>query len=256
MNPRDERAVFYEEIEKTNCDCVLITGDIAEGPSIEMIMKEMAAQIKRRIYFVVGNHDYYRSNVKKVRDALTSLTKGHDQLFWLPASGFQKINEKVIILGQDGWADGRLGDYRNSNIMLNDSRMIEELFHANILGRFQLLEKMQELADADAASLGIDLAKALSQFPQKIIVLTHVPPFREACKYEGKISDDNWLPYFSSKVMGDLLMQTAIANPAVDFLVLCGHTHGEAHYQPLSNLTVKAGLAEYYRPGVQEVIAV
>lgn len=250
----DERAVFYKEIEKTNCDCVLITGDIAEAPSIEMIMKEMAAQIERPIYFVVGNHDYYRGSVKKVRDILTSLTKDHDQLYWLPTSGFQKINDKVIILGQDGWADGRFGDYQNSNVILNDSRMIEELFHANVLGRFQLLEKMQELADADAASLRIDLVNALSQAPQKIIVLTHVPPYQEACKYEGKISDKNWLPYFSSKVMGDLLTQTAMATPAVDFLVLCGHTHGEAYYQPLSNLTVKAGLAEYYRPGVQGVI--
>jgi predicted MPP superfamily phosphohydrolase len=250
----DERAVFYESIEKTNCDSVLITGDIAEAPSIEMIMKEMVTQINRPIYFVIGNHDYYRGSVKKVRDTLTSLTKNNDLLYWLPASGFQKINEKVIILGQDGWADGRLGDYQNSNVRLNDSRMIEELRNANILGRSQLLEKMQELADADAASLQIDLTNGLSQAPQKIIVLTHVPPFREACKYEGKISDNNWLPYFSSKVMGDLLIEIAASNPEVDFLVLCGHTHGEAHYQPLINLTVKAGLAEYSKPGIQEVI--
>ena len=64
---------------------------------------------------------------------------------------------------------------------------------------------MQQLADADAMKLQNDLEQAISQNPKKIIVLTHVPPFKEACLHEGKMSDDDWLPYFSSKVMGDVL---------------------------------------------------
>lgn len=37
-------------------------------------------------------------------------------------------------------------------------------------------------------------------------------------------------------------------------LVLCGHTHSEANYQPLRNLMVRVGKAEYRYPEVQEVI--
>ena len=97
-----------------------------------------------------------------------------------------------------------------------------------------------------------DLAQAIEQRPKKIIVLTHVPPFKEVCLHNGQISDDGWLPYFSSKVMGDVLMPFANDNPSIDFLVLCSHTHSDAHYQPLANLTVKTGKAEYYHPIIHD----
>lgn len=167
-------------------------------------------------------------------------------MHWLPAAGAQALTDNIILLGQDGWADGRLGNYQDSNIVVNDSRLIVDLFQAKILGKSQLLQKMQQLADADATQLKSDLITALSNNPQNIIVLTHVPPFKEACMHLGKISDDNWLPFFSSKVTGDVLMQIAQENPKVEFLVLCGHTHTEALYQPLDNLTIEAGRAEYY----------
>lgn len=74
--------------------------------------------------------------------------------------------------------------------------------------------------------------------------------------HEGKISDNHWLPYFSSKVMGEILMQSAHQNLAIDFLVLCGHTHSEAIYQPIDNLIIEAGRAEYYQPEIQKIIFV
>ena len=155
-----------------------------------------------------------------------------NNLFWLPASDRMQINKDTVLVGQDGWADGRFGDYQNSTAAINDSRMISDLFQVKILGRTQLLEKMQQLADADVNCLKENLFKAASKNPKKIIVLTHVPPFKEVCQHEGRISDDNWLPYFSSKVMGDLLLEIAQNNSNIEFLVLCGHTHSAAIYQP------------------------
>ena len=250
----NERKNFYKEIVNTHCDAVLISGDIAETPCLTDILNEIANQIKKPIYFVLGNHDYYRSEINKLHKTITTLTKKHTQLFWLPASGIQKLNNETILLGQDGWADGRLGDYQNSTVSLNDSRLIKDLFQSKILGNSQLLKKMQELADQDAKQLENDLAKAVKQQAKKIIILIHVPPFKETCLYDGKISNDDWLPYFSSKIMGDLLIKTAQENPAIEFLVLCGHTHSKANYQPLNNLFVKVGKAEYYKPTVQEII--
>jgi predicted phosphohydrolase len=248
------RQKFYHEIISTDCDAVLISGDIAEAPCLIDIMTEMAVHIIKPIYFILGNHDYYRGKIHEVRDALTSLSKTNKQLFWLPASGIQQLDSNTALLGQDGWADGRLGDYQNSTVALNDSRMIADLFQEKVLGKFQLLEKMQQLADADAAQLQSNLLQAISQHPKKIVVLTHVPPFKEACMHKGNASDDDWLPYFSSKVTGDILSQIAEENPSVEFLVLCGHTHSPAQYKPLVNLTVKAGHAEYYKPEIQELI--
>ena len=252
----DERAKFYNEILDTSCDAVLISGDIAEAPHLTDLLNEMANQIKRPVYFILGNHDYYRGTIHGVREALTYLTKTHEHLFWLPASGIQLLTKDTILLGQDGWADGRLGDYQNSRVSLNDSRMIADLFQEKILGKSHLVEKMQQLADLDANALQHDLDQAIAQHPKKIIVLTHVPPFKEACMHLGQISDDNWLPYFSSKVVGDVLIQVANDNPSIEFLVFCGHTHSEACFQPLANLIVKAGRAEYYQPEIQELILI
>lgn len=110
---------------------------------------------------------------------------------------------------------------------------------------------MQQLADSDANKLQENLCLAVKQHPKKIIILTHVPPFKEVCMYEGKMSDEDWLPFFGSKVMGDTLMNIATENTAIEFLVFCGHTHNQAYYQPIANLTVESGKAEYYHPRIE-----
>lgn len=62
----------------------------------------------------MGNHDYYRGQINKVREEMITLTKTEKLLYWLPASGMQILDKSTILVGQDGWADGRLGDYQNS----------------------------------------------------------------------------------------------------------------------------------------------
>lgn len=252
---KDKRQKFYNEILNTQCDGVFISGDVAEATSIEGLLKEMADHIKKSIYFVLGNHDYYRGQVEGVRNAMVSLTKSNPYLFWLPASGMQKLDDDTILVGQDGWADGRYGDYQNSEVGLNDSRLIADLFQEKILGRYQLQKKMQNLADADATCLKNDLITAVTLKPKKIVVLTHIPPFKEACFHKGKMSGEDWLPFFSSKATGDIIIEIAQENPSIDFLVLCGHTHSEAKYQPIDNLIVEAGKSEYFHPEIQKVIA-
>ncbi len=250
------RQKFYQKIVSSQCDGILMSGDIAEAPCLGDILNEMADQVEKPIYFVLGNHDYYRGKINEVRDEMKSLTEQHEKLFWLPASGMQKLANNTILIGQDGWADGRFGDYQNSCVVLNDSRMISDLFQEKIMGKFQLLNKMQQLADEDAKKLYDELKLAVAKNPQKIIVLTHVPPFKEACLYQGKISGDDWLPYFSSKVMGEVLLKIAEENSFINFLVLCGHTHGKAEHFRIDNLLIKVGGAEYYQPKVQEILVV
>ncbi len=250
------RQKFYQEIVNTGCDGVLISGDIAEAPCLAGILNEMVRYVDKSIYFVLGNHDYYRGQIDEVHNEMRELTKNNDKLFWLPASRMQILENNTILIGQDGWADGRLGDYKNSRVVLSDSRMIADLFQEKILGKYQLLEKMQQLADADAMKLQNDLEQAISQAPKKIMVLTHVPPFKEACLHQGKASGDDWLPYFGSKVIGDMLFEIAQKNNKIGFLVFCGHTHSESQYIPLPNLIIEVGKAEYNYPEIQKVIII
>ena len=251
----DERKEFCQKIINTECEGVLISGDIAEAPSIKGILQELANFINKPIYFVLGNHDYYRGQINEVRSEMTALTTSDKDLFWLPASDPLRLDKNTFLVGQDGWADGRLGNYDDSRVALNDSRMITDLFQEKILGRSQLVAKMQQLSDYDANQLQEHLMQAVIQRPRRIIVLTHIPPFAEACLHEGKISDDDWLPYFASKASGDVLMNICIAHPNIEFLVLCGHTHGKTKYCPLPNLIVEAGHAEYNRPEIQKIIS-
>ncbi len=99
------------------------------------------------------------------------------------------------------------------------------------------------------------LPDALARF-RHVIVLTHVPPFRESCWHEGKVSDDNWLPFFACKAVGDALREAMAAAPDRQMTVLCGHTHGSGEAQILPNLRVLTGGAVYGKPSVQRVIEV
>lgn len=121
-----------------------------------------------------------------MRHAVTKLTQSSEYLFWLPASEALQLNDNSFLVGQDGWADGQLGNYYDSRVVLYDSRMIGDLFQEELLGRSQLLGKMQQLADYDAEQLRLQLIDIETKTPQNVVVLTHIPPFKEVCLHEGK----------------------------------------------------------------------
>jgi predicted phosphohydrolase len=231
-------------------DAVLLTGDIAEAPTLEPLLSLLAAELKMPVYFVLGNHDFYRGSIPRVRAAVTELCRRSAWLAWLPAAGVVPLGRDVALIGVDGWADGRLGDYVRSPILLNDYLLIAELVG---LGRAARLSRLHELADAEAARLAELLAEALPQY-RRVIVGTHVPPFKEACWHEGKISSDDWLPHFSCRAVGEVLRRAAASHPDRTLRVLCGHTHGAGTAQILPNLRVVTGGAEYGEPKVQGVI--
>lgn len=247
---------FYQKIVATEGDAVLITGDIGEALSTSFLLQEIATVVQKPIYFVLGNHDYYHSSVNNMRQKMMILTEDNPLLFWLPASGPQKLRNDLILIGQDSFADGRYGDYAHSPVVLNDSRMISDLFQSSLLGKYQLLETMQKLADQDASALENSIKQAIDRYhPKQMIVLVHVPPFIEACMHEAEITDGDHLPFFASKATGDILLKAAQNYQEIEFLVLCGHTHSKGFFQPYPNLVVKVGSADYGKPEIQEIIA-
>jgi hypothetical protein len=99
------------------------------------------------------------------------------------------------------------------------------------------------------------LSSATSQYP-KVIVATHIPPFREAAWYQGRSSADDYLPFFSCKAVGDVLVDVAQSHPKCLILVLCGHTHGGGEIQVLENLRVVTGAAEYGKPRIEAILPI
>ena len=88
----------------------------------------------------------------------------------------------------------------------------------------------------------------------QVIVLTNIPPYKESCWHQGEISDDDWLPHFSCKAVGDVLRECMLVAIDKQMVVLCGHTHSSGECQIMPNLQVKTGDAKYGSPKIQEII--
>jgi len=114
---------------------------------------------------------------------------------------------------------------------------------------------MKKLADHAANHFIKVLPQALKDH-QRVIVLTHVPPFKEATWHQGKISEDDWLPFFSCKVVGDVLKDVMEQHPSGEMTVYCGHCHSSGQCQVLPNLKVITGGAEYGLPKIQSIFEV
>ena len=238
-------SAFLDSLASDDCDAVLITGDIGEAGTWKRHVAAIETRAAKPVWFVLGNHDYYRSSIAGVRAGARD--KG-----WLPGRGVVLLSEETALVGHDGWADGRLGDYVGSRVMLNDYLLIADLVSPS---RFVRQARMRELADEAAAHFR-HWIPAAAQRRRRILVATHVPPFRDACWHEGRISDDEWLPHFSCAAVGDALLDAADTYPEHEFTVLCGHTHGSGYVRMRPNLEVFTGGAEYGDPIVQRVLAV
>lgn len=231
-------------------DFVIITGDIAEGLSVTGFMRHWKSILNQRsvkLYFVLGNHDFYYSSISGVR----TLMKKELSDAWLPSVGIAPIvQDKVCLIGHDGWYDGLYADWMNSRVWMNDYEIIQEFLPKL---KPEKLNLIRDLAHEAAGHVSMQAEAAIEQGYKKIYVATHIPPFRENAVYNGKISDNHWMPHFSSKIMGDMILRLGTQHPEIEFVVLCGHSHGEAKFKPLVNVTSYTGFAEYRHRNIANV---
>src|SRR5690349_10057159 len=127
---KSQRSEFYKTIKDVNG--ILISGDIAEAKTLEFMIREMYYETRLPIGFILGNHDYYGSNVETVRKTARDLIHDFEYLdnnvlyltqsevWWQPVEG-------TYICGVDGWADTRAGNWKDSDVRLNDSIHIKDL---------------------------------------------------------------------------------------------------------------------------------
>jgi 3',5'-cyclic AMP phosphodiesterase CpdA len=248
----DELQAYHDLLGKQKLDGLLVSGDIAEAPSVAGFLLGLRRSLGIPIYFVLGNHDYYFSNLEAVHGRIRTFCAESEGITWLSEGDIVVLSDNTALVGHDSWADGRNGNYERSPVLLSDFFLIEDL--ANISPEDRLL-KLNALGDEAARYFEDLLPRVLESF-ENVILVTHVPPFRETCWYDGKISNDDYLPHFSCKVVGEVLVRTMQRYPRCHLTVLCGHTHGAGVAQILDNLVVKTGGAEYGAPALQEVLLV
>jgi 3',5'-cyclic-AMP phosphodiesterase len=241
---------FLGAVRAAEPDAVLLTGDIGEAASVGPLLEQLSYAWPWPIYFVLGNHDFYGGSIAAVRTDVTALARKRPSLIYLTASDVVELTPEVGLIGDDGWADARLGNYEHSLVMMNDYRLIAELAPLTKQLRWP---KLKELGDQAAQHIRRVLPQALQKYP-KVILGTHVPPLRDACWHEGQLSNDEWLPHFTCKAMGDAILEIMRATPQRQLTVYCGHTHSSGICQPLPNVTIHTGGSIYGSPSLQAVI--
>ena len=228
----------------------LISGDIGTSSNVINFLDLLMDSLDQPIYFVLGNHDFYGSSMSKTTDAVKKFVENKPRLIWLTWAEYQNLGSGIALVGDDGWGDARLGHAYETSTMLNDFFHIQELCG---LSRKNLVEKLKQLGDESVLRIKSKLIAA-AENNNKVIVVTHVPPFGEAARNERQLSKDDYLPWYSCKVMGDLLLDCADTYPNVNFLVVCGHTHGASEYHPRPNLEILTAGAEYFVPKVDRIL--
>ena len=251
------RRGFLESIRE-QVDALLISGDIGESNSIGEMLREIDACLGRRVYFVLGNHDCYRGSVAGTRASVSESVGSSKNLVYLSQAGVVELTPSVALVGHDGWADGRLGDYDGSEVVVNDFHLVDELrcwLGPHTLDKPALRRAIAALGDEAAAYLHGVLSPAADRY-SRVIVVTHVPPFREAARYQGRVSSDDHLPFFACQAVGNALLKVADSHPTCELVVLCGHTHEGAELSVRENLQVLTGRAEYGKPELQRIFEI
>lgn len=228
---------------------LLISGDTSEAHLLKSHLELIRKNINVPIFFVCGNHDYWKKKMSTTRQMITKLTEETD-IKWLGAIPYGKLTEQTAVVGHDGWYDALEGDWQNSNFFMQDWAVIPE-FHGKTM--LEIVDFCRSLAHVGADHVKLGFKKAVEDGFKNIIIVTHVPPYRQASMHKGKPGSDKTVCWYTSQIMGDALYEISAENPDVNVTVLCGHTHSTATVRVLPNLVVHVGHAEYYEPRYRTV---
>src|SRR4051794_22715484 len=78
---------FVSSLAATEADAFLIGGDTGEAHDVLRYLGLLDAALRRPVYFVLGNHDFYRGTIDGVRTMVEALCIDSPTLHWLPCSG-------------------------------------------------------------------------------------------------------------------------------------------------------------------------
>lgn len=245
---------FFTRISNEQIDGLFLTGDLSTGVDLLKHLGVMEYAFKRPIYFVLGNHDYWMASTSDIRKKLAEVTQLSPNVRYMGALDFVPLTLTTALVGHDGWYDALNGNYRASSFYLNDWNYILDFVNARDIDSIVSISRSLAAGGVAHVKRGIDLAIAAGH--KIIVVLTHFPPFKAAHMYRGRPGDADAVPWYTSRLMGEMLLAEAVNNPSVRFHVFAGHTHGKAKARVASNMTVEVGEAKYGEPMLQRLVNV
>ena len=242
---------FLTSLAQTSADAIAISGDSSDGQWLERHLSLIAASVQKPIFVVLGNHDRYHTSFADAEEQVRRVVESHPHIRRLTGREIIELSARTALIGVDGWADGQSGSGSASPVVINDTILIDDLSN---LSRAAAWKRIAELSCASAESIKPSLDAAMTSFPE-VILLTHVPPLREATWHEGKFSEADYLPHFCNARLGEVIRAACARHPESKLTVLCGHTHSEGVYQE-NNLTVLTAGAVYGSPRIDRVLSI
>src|SRR5260221_12791077 len=215
---------FATRVADSGCSGVLLTGDISNTKNLTYHLSILERVIQKPIMFVAGNHDFYGVSIAAVRKSLAELSNMSQFLRYMPTVPYIALSPTTAVVGHDGWYDALYGDWNNSPVMMSDWAQIRQFgdlsglpLGAQFNGRIEkgsIVALSRKLAHEGTMHVHNGI-KAAARYHKSIIVLTHFPPFAESALYHGKQTDPDYLPWYTSKFMGDMLRDSAKSFPNI-----------------------------------------
>jgi 3',5'-cyclic-AMP phosphodiesterase len=239
----DDRREQTGWIADAEPDAVILSGDIGEADSFGGFLAELHERLNLPVYFILGNHDFWRGSFDGARKEARRLSERFENLHYISDSDVVPLNENVCLIGDDGWADGRAGDPREARDFPRDFLRIADFAK---LSRDEYFARLNLLGDEVSARTRTKLLRALAHNSYRHIYLTtHVPPFGEACLDSYRICHKHKLPFYCCQALGEMLVEVMKDYPDRKLTVLCGHTHNECDLKVRDNLRVLVKEAAY-----------
>ncbi|HUU87877.1 MAG TPA: metallophosphoesterase [Candidatus Glassbacteria bacterium] len=244
---------FCNKLNSHPADGVVITGDIAEAPTVAMFLETIATTVHKPIYFVLGNHDFYHGCIDDVRREVIDISNKYDNLHYMTDSKILELTPHTAMVGHEGWYDCRSGNFITSPFVLTDFSLIDEYRYSGG-SKEDIYKVSNKIAQQALQHFGYYLKEGLKKYDE-IILITHVPPFTRMCMYKGGPSETDALPFFSCASLGDLIVGIKDEFPEKTLTVLAGHTHYAAsfHFEKIYGYT---GAAEYGDPKVYKTLTI
>ena len=229
---------FYRDVDSHPSGTIVLTGDISDGNSVKYHLEELALSCpKKRIFFTLGNHDYFRSSFARVDAEVVAVCARHQNLTQLTGQEIIPLDQNTCVLGHRGWADAQAGFGNQSWARNADFWLIDDL-RGN---RERAFQRIKELGQESASCFRKILPLALTQY-NHVVICTHVPPFRQVVRHEGGDCSPLRLPHFVNIAAGNAIAGITREFPNRKVTVLSGHTHHEAEAQVFKNLQVIVGI--------------
>lgn len=252
-------AALLDEVAMSEAPTLVVTGDVSTGSLLLQDLTRLDRDLAPSCLTLViglGNHDFYGQPRGELlfqlqgwalsparRRRIVLLSRLTEPLWLTPT---------VALVGHDGWYDLRAGVGPGTPWRIADLAHILE--YGSEPGAVPSFARRWA---AEATDHIVALAtQAVAAGAERLVVATHVPPWVEAALHQGRPSDPEAAPWFVQTDLGDALQAWQTVHPAVDVLVLCGHTHGRARVEIQPGLTCWASGVDYGRPRLEAVFRV